>query len=473
MLKRMQSIKWTQVLIWLFPVLFLIDNILGFNGYQFTVAGKSIRIILFCITVAELCVYSLYVIIKEKIALLPSKNANTTIWSMLRPLDYVVLFFIFGNAVWATVVPLFVRGEMIFSLKDYSTILVLVLYFPLAFLIRTGRLELKILEKMIYVLSIILALWHCVMYIGDTIHPGFYESYYDFIDIISFGTAVRTSVIYGYGIVRVIQTTSMFLLPGIFMALRYLVNGKWWHTISLAIFIFAICVTYTKSIWFGFVAGLVLYLGGCMIFKKDNVFRLRCAISAAIAVVMIIVFNFTVFSNTIYERAFNTVDTNQSIELLQQELDKLENDEGRTELENKLKDALGTQQANNMRSQQNRALIKKWSQNKWTGVGFGGYTDDCVRSEQFPYMYESTFPALLMKVGLLGCFVWIVFIGGATIAAARTFWKGKRENLFFWLGIALSFAMAVQTNPFLFTFAGFSVLCYLLISVQQNGTDRG
>ena len=247
MIKKLQSIKWIQVLIWFFPVLFLTDNVLGFNGYQFTIAGKGIRIILFAITVAELCLYCLYVMLKEKIALLPTKNANTTIWKMLRPLDYVVLFFIFGNALWATVVPLFVRGEMIFSLKDYSTILVLVLYFPIAFLIRTERLDLKILEKMLYILSIILALWHCVMYVGDTIHPGFYESYYDFIDIISFGTAVRTSVIYGYGIVRVIQTTSMFLLPGIFMAMRYLLKGRWWHIISLAIFNFLYSKSFLKS----------------------------------------------------------------------------------------------------------------------------------------------------------------------------------------------------------------------------------
>lgn len=471
MILKTRSQKITQIFLWLFPTLFLIDNILGFNGYQFTIAGKSIRIILFCISVALLCGYCLFVMFKDKIKIYSKDEQQTTLIKLLRPLDFVVLSFIFGNALWATVVPLLVRGEMIFSLKDFSTILVLVLYYPISFLIRTNRLDLKILEKMIYVLTIVLALWHCVMYIGDTLHPGFYEGYYDFIDIISFGTAVRTSVIYGYGIVRIIQTTSVFLLIGVFMAVRYLLNGKWWHTISLGVFIFAICATYTKSIWFGFLAGLVLYLGGCAVFKKDNTLRLRCLFTFGITVVMIVTLNFVAFSNTIYERTFNTVNTTQSIEQIQQEIDSLggeENTDKLEELQNKLKDAMGTQQANLLRAEQNSALLKKWSQSKLLGHGYGSYIEKNVRNEIFPYMYESTFPALLMKIGLVGCLVWIIFILGATFAAARTFWKDERESLLYWLGIALSFAMAVQTNPFLFTFTGFSVLLYLLISVQKS-----
>ena len=129
--------------------------------------------------------YSLFVMIKEKITLYSKDKEQITILKMLNPLDYLVMFFLFGNALWATVVPVFVRGEMNFSLKDFSTLLVLVLYFPIAFLIRTGKLSLKMLEKITYVLIILLALWHAVMYVGEVIHPGFYKSYYDFIDFIS------------------------------------------------------------------------------------------------------------------------------------------------------------------------------------------------------------------------------------------------------------------------------------------------
>ena len=574
-----------QVLLWMFPVLFLVDNILGFNGYQFTIAGKSIRIILFCISVALLCGYCLFVMIQDKIALYSKDKEQVTVFKMLNPLDYLVMFFIFGNVIWATVVPLLVRGEMTFALKDYSTILVLVLYFPIAFLIRTGRLNLKLLEIMTYALIIVLALWHTVMYIGDTIHPGFYESYYDFIDIISFGTAVRTSVIYGWGIVRVIQTTSLFLLLGIFMALRYIVKGNWWHLISLALFTFAICVTYTKSIWFGYIIGLLLYLVPCIILKKEV--RINSSVALAVAVSLILVFNYTVFDNTIFTRVFNTFQTSENVSSMSNELEQMQSSKPtasskpvtsskptessgsvasskptessgsvasskptessssvasskptessssvasskptessssvvsskptessssvvsskptessgsvvsskptesskpvtsstpatsskpttqaeKDKYENELKDAVGTHQANAIRAKQNSALLNKWKESKLVGFGYGSYTTECIRHSKYPYMYESTLPALMMKLGIVGCLVWVIFIGGTTIFAVSRFWKEKKENAFYWLGLALSYAMAVQTNPFLFTFAGFSMLLYLLVSVQKK-----
>ncbi len=499
MTDKIQAKRPFQILLWMFPVLFLIDNILGFNGYQFTIAGKSIRIILFCISVAVLCGYSLFVMIQDKIVLCSKDKDKTTLFKMLNPLDYLVMFFLFGNAIWATVVPLLVRGEMNFSLKDFSTLLVLVLYFPIAFLVRTGRLNLKLLETMIYVLTILLALWHAVMYIGEVIAPGFYESYYDFIDIISFGTAVRTDVVYGFGVVRIIQTTSLFLLIGVFMSVRYLVKGNWWHIISLALFTFAICVTYTKSIWFGYFAGLLLYLAPCIIIKKG--IRKNSVIALSVAICLIVALNYTVFDNSIFSRAFNSVRTGESIGQMQSLLQQMQSkptessepedssnilesskpqsstpsytEKDKNKLENEIKDALGTQHANALRAKQNTALIKKWKQNKLVGIGYGGYTEECIRSQQFPYMYESTLPALLMKLGLFGCLVWAIFIGGTTIFTVGSLWKENLDKIFYWLGIALSYAMAVQTNPFLFTFAGISILLYLLLVLQKKNFVRG
>lgn len=458
-----------KIILWMFPVLFLTDDILGFNGYQFTIAGKSIRIILFVISMAVLCLYSLYIILKEKMLLPNRENGEEKLLKLIRPIDCAVLAFVLGNAVWATVVPLLVRGEMKFSLKDFSCILVLALYFPIAFLIRTGRLNFKIIENITYILTIILAIWHCVMYIGETISPGFYASYYDFIDIISFGTAVRSSVVFGYGIVRIIQTTSLFLLLGAFLSLKKFLKKGWLHLLPLLIFTFALCITYTKSIWFGYVAGLFLFLVAGVILNKDKKMKIKSGLALIIAVLMIVVLNFAVLNNTVFERTFNTVRSEQSVEEMQKLMEELANaGEDITELQNKIKDALGTQEANSLRAAQNGALLGKWSESKWVGFGYGSYVEDCIRNEQFPYMYESTLPALIMKLGLAGATLWIAFIGFATVYAIKTFWKENKSNAFLWLGIALSYAMAVQTNPFLFTFAGMSMLLYLLISLQRK-----
>lgn len=485
-----------SILIWLFPVLFLVDDIMGFNGYQFTIGGKSIRIILFCLSMLVLCGYSLVVCYTDKISLIPGRKDSIWLFAMLKPVDYLVMLFILGNALWATVVPLMVRGEMQYALKDFSTILTLALYFPVMFLIRTGRLKLAMLEKLAYVLCVLLAIWHSAMYLGELVHPGFYASYYDFIDIISFGTAVRSEVIYGFGIIRVIQTTSLFLLVGVFLSIRYCLQGKYRHILPMLLFIFAICVTYTKSIWFGYLAGLAVYLIPAAIRRNCDMCK-RCLIVLVVTVLAMTSYNYLVFDNTIFSRAVNTVRTQEDTERLQAELeammqanlsatepsgkgetsaDSTENINDRPVItqediekkQNEIWDARGTQQANQLRAQQNSALLNKWKQSKWLGFGYGSYAQECIRNEQFPYMYESALPALMMKLGLAGCLLWVIFIGGVTVTACIFFWKRERSDVFWWIGMALSYAMAVQTNPFLFTFAGFSVLLYLLIAMQEE-----
>ncbi|MBP3304990.1 MAG: O-antigen ligase family protein [Oscillospiraceae bacterium] len=469
-----KSIK--KIVLWLFPVLFLIDDILGFNGYQFTICGKSIRIILAAISVIVLGAYSVYVLYEERNSLFPGKICGKSLLNLLTPLDCFVCLFILGNFLWATLVPLAVRGEMTYALKDYSTVLVLVLYFPLSFLIRTDKLNLRTLEKIIYVLTLILAGWHCVMYVGETLHAGFYASYYDFIDIISFGTAVRSDVVYGYGITRIIQVTSPFLLPGVFLAIRYLLKGKYLHILSLVLFTFAICATFTKSIWFGYLFGLAAYLIPIAIMGKDTRTRLRSVLLFVLALSVIVILNYTAFGNSVFQRAFNTIRSEESIANLQEQLKDIENgnlsEEEINNKRNELKDALGTQEANYKRAMQNKALLSKWKQNPLFGFGYGSYTEECIRNEKYPYMYESTFPALLMKIGLIGCVLWLAFIAVATGTACSLFWKSKRSDVFWWLGTAISYALTVQTNPFLFTFSGFSILLFLLIACQEAGTYR-
>ena len=568
-------------LFWGFPLFFLVDNILGFNGYQFTIMGKSIRMILFCITTALLFGYCVYIVYNQKISLLPCGSNEKTIYRMLKPLDYCVLLFILCNALWATVIPLAVRGEMTYSLKDFSTILVLVLYFPLTFLIRTNKLNFLRLDNIIYGLIICLAGWHVIMYVGDVLKPGFYGSYYDFIDWISFGTAVRTPVVYGFGIVRIIQTTSLFLLPGFFMSLHKVLNGKYIHFLPLALFVFAICTTFTKSIWFGCLCGALLYLVLAPLVSRNRIVFIRAIASIAAIIVLVCGLDMIVFEGSVFQRATNTFTTPDNVDQMRDELDNLwlelyiqkqqapstttsvittedisketdaamensssventlspseteETPEATTnhssventlspseteetpetttnhssaedtlspsetgkpseattsaapqetepidsviqgleqQIENKtnaIKDAVGTQAANQTRAEQNRALVEKWSLSKWIGFGYGAYCENLIRNATAPFMYESTLPALLMKVGIVGGLVWIILIMGATITAFIVFWKKNRMDVFWWLGLALSYAMAVQTNSFLFTFAGFSILLYLLISMQN------
>ncbi len=477
-------------LFWLFPILFLIDNILGLNGYQFTVFGIGIRILLFGLSAVSLFLYCIYTVRAQKICLTKKTPGQTHFLRYCKPIDGVVAGFLCLNFLWATVIPVMQGGSLRAGIKDFSTLLVLVLYFPCAFLIRTGELKLRSLLKWLYPLLLILSLWHSVMYIGEILAPGFYESYYDFIDYISFGTAVRTDVVLGFGITRIIQVTSVFLIPAMLLSLEDF-TGKLriFSFAALALSLFAVLITYTKSIWYGILAGIALAMLGILLCCKAAAVRKRVLVFGGALVLLFSLFNFVCLDNTVLSRAFNVAraDSLSSLDAqiadLQQQLNQLQPDDPSNpsgpsdpngndaaedlaqqieKLQHQMQDIAGTQEANAQRAQQQRALLNKWSGSKLLGYGYGAYAEDCIRNESFPYMYESLLPAMLMKLGLVGMLGWGLFVLALVIFAVKAMWK-KPVRFWCWLGTALAYAMAVQTNPFLFTFAGISLMLYLLL----------
>ena len=475
-------------LFWIFPTWFLIDNVLGLNGYHFTFFGFGIRIILFALSVLSLGIYCLYTVREQKISLWKRDPNRTHILSFVKPIDYFVLGFLVWNFIWATVIPRIKQTNPSMGMDEFEPLLVLVLYFPCAFLLRTGQMRLRSMLKWLIPLLGLLAVWHCVMYIGEVNAPGFYAGYYKLIDIISFGTAVQTDVIVGYGITRIIQVTSTLLIPGMLLLLEFSSSKRRiWPLALLIPMLFAVLITYTKSIWFGILAGLILAVAGILIFSRDAGTKKRAAIFSLAFLVLFCVFNYGFLNNTIITRTLNTTnptsieDLDSQVADLQAQLDKIQSGESDPsgsgnnkkpeeieqmlkDLENQRKDASGSAQANAIRAEQNAALMKKWSQSKLLGFGYGSYAEDCIRSEQFPFMYESLLPSLLMKLGLVGLFGWGVFVMALVVFAVKSLWK-KPVRFWCWIGTAIAYAMAVQTNPFLFTFAGFSLMLYLLLFI--------
>jgi hypothetical protein len=301
----------------------------------------------------------------------------------------------------------------------------------------------------------------------------------------------------GYGITRIIQVTSVFLIPAFLLVLEKAVaNGKPVTFAAAALVEFAVLITYTKSIWFGVLAALIVAIIGIIVFTKDALARKRTALFSLALVVLFCVFNYGFLDNTIVTRTLNNARPNMltSIESqiadLQQQLGNFETEDStglsnpnendpskpnsKEDLENLLKklesqrqDAAGTAAANAERALQNSALQQKWSQSKLLGFGYGAYTEDCIRNQQYPYMYESLLPAMLMKLGLAGMLVWGIFVLALVVFATKAMWK-KPVKFWCWIGTALAYAMAVQTNPFLFTFAGISLMLYLLLFIVDQ-----
>ena len=467
---------------------------MGVNGYQFTFFGIGIRILLFALSMASLCLYCLVIIRQQKIALWKRHSDLPYFWDLIKPLDWFVLGFILWNLFWAVVVPRITPGNPADGLHEFDPMLALLLHFPCAFLLRTGQLKLRSVIKWFIPLATLLALWHCVMYLGETASAGFYMGYYDLIDKISFGTAVRTEVIIGIGITRIIQVTSVLMIPGMLLLLEYSAEKRRiWPYIALAPMLFGVLVTYTKSIWFGILAGLIVAVIGFCICVKDTVVKKRVGIFLLVITVMLCLFNNSILHNTIVTRTLNLTNSssiekiNSQIADLQAQMDKLQTDatdptatadptkpvatpdldklaQKLEELENQREDAANTAVSKALREKQDAALLGKWSESKWIGFGYGAYVEDCIRNVQFPFMYESLIPAMLLKLGLVGLFGWGVFVAAMVYFAVKALWK-KPLQFWCWIGIGLAYAMAVQTNPFLFTFPGISIMLYLSLSI--------
>ncbi len=480
-------------LFWLFPVLFLIDNVMGCNGYQFTVFGMGIRILLFALSMASLCLYCLVTIRQQNISL--RKQADRPyLWDYVKPVDWWVLGFILFNLFWAVVVPRIKAGNPAWGLNEFDPILVLLLHFPCALLLRTGRMDLRAAVKWFIPLAALLALWHSVMYLGETAEPGFYMGYYDLIDKISFGTAVRTEVITGVGITRIIQVTSVLMIPGMLLLLEYATEKKrLWPYLLLAPMLFGVLVTYTKSIWFGILAGIAVAALGFVLCARDTAAKKRAGAFLLVMTALFFLFNNGILHNTIITRTLNITDSatveklDSQIADLQAQMDKLQADatkptdpsaptepeekpdldkltEQLENLKNQREDAANTALSQALRDEQDAALLGKWAESPWIGFGYGAYVEDCIRNVQFPFMYESLIPALLLKLGLVGLLGWGAFVAAMVYFACKAMWK-KPLKFWTWIGIGLAYGMAVQTNPFLFTFPGFSIMLYLSLSI--------
>ena len=471
---------------------------MGANGYQFTIFGMGIRILLFALSMVSLCIYCVMTLREQKITLRKRQPDRPHIGDFIRPMDWFVLGFIVWNLFWAVVVPRIKPGNPADGLQEFDPILVLIIYFPCAFLLRTGQMKLRDAAKWFICLAVLLALWHSVMYLGETASKGFYLRYYDFIDKISFGTAVRTEVIIGVGITRIIQVTSVLMIPGMLLLLAYASEKKRiWPYIALAPMLFGVLVTYTKSIWFGILAGLLVAVIGFCIFHKDAAVKKRAGVFFLVMAVLFVLFNNGILHNTIVTRVMN-ITTSTHIEKIdsqiadiQTQVDKIQSTvtepttpptpptaatkppeldklvEKLESLKNQKKDANNTAENKNLREEQNAALLRKWRQSKWIGFGYGAYTEECIRSEQFPFMYENLIPSLLLKIGLIGLAGWGVFVAALVYFAIKALWK-KPLKFWCWVGTGLAYAMAVQTNPFLFTFPGFSIMIMLMLTITAE-----
>ncbi|MDD5016805.1 MAG: O-antigen ligase family protein [Eubacteriales bacterium] len=439
--------------------LFLVELILGGSGNVIIIGGLFIRKILFALSFIGLCLYVVF--FARKIT--------------IHKLDWFVFGFLIVNIIWMTLIPYIQGTSVITAIDDGDTLFVLALYFPAVFLIRQGKLDWAKIIKQFLFITVMLAVWHIVMYVLESLDPGSYLAYYkSFLTAVTFGFFGGASPILGFGFVRIITTTSIYLVVAFFYLLGRK-DKKVWHYISLFLLIAAIMCTLTRSLLISTMTGLIIFIIPVHKTMMGKKWLGKLILAAGICMVFVLI-NYLFIAPLSEQYVQNINEKYQSGEELnpsEMAVVKGLSDEQDDVFDRIESSTSETEFGNTLRSEQTVALLEKWKESPVIGFGYGSYAEDCVRSSLFPYMYESTVPMLLMKLGIAGLVLWVVLIAAMVYTAFKNKYKNKKPGEFMvWLISCIVFALSIQTNPFLFTFCGMSLIVFFCLDAEQQNPPK-
>lgn len=449
-------------LLLIFPFLFLVESIIGFNGAQLIIFQIPIRHVLFFLCIISLYLLSFVVYKKNSSELIFLK---TLFWNGL--LCRIVLSFLLLNIIWITIVPALNGTNLSNAFLDADSVFILFLFFPIHYLIEAGVIDWDKIRKIILVSILIESFFYLFLYVGSRINMDFGSLFFEFIHSITFGNSVIPVVILGNNFVRVIFTTAVFFLVGYYLIILKLDDLKKIYYVWFLFITTAFLSTMTKSLWYGFFFGLVIiYFLSISLKENKKTVIFNLVKVTALSIAYIALMNTILFSNMIFVRTVNTTVTDSSISPNYQSKSKLttENDPFQSDYE-------GTVQSNEIKLVQTKLLIEKWEQQPLFGFGYGSYLQNYIRSSESPYSYEMLIPSMLMKLGIVGCLVWAVFLIFIVFIGLK---GSKTRKLFFnaWVSLIVMFFFSIQTNPFLFNFCGIEILLFIIIELSIMISDK-
>lgn len=404
------------------PVLFLLELVWGGPGTWASIGGLTVRKLLFAGSLLSLSVYAA---LRRRLGVHPADAA---------------LFLIIAVSIllWMGLIPLMRGRELDQTLADGDSLLLLLLYFPLAHLIRGGAISWPAVVRLLVWAVVPLCLVQVAIFLLVQWRPGL-GTVFSIAGASLFGSeAIYVGPMPG-GFYRVFWISSLYALFAFFLAQRW-PAGSWKRSGLVLLFGAGILVAYSRAMWLAVVAGLLviavlrgpehLLRGDLLVMKRG---QLRGALVAGLGGMVVIL-----------------LALRPSLELGERLVSILDAGDVSTAA----------------RMEQTGPLLDTWTTAPLLGIGFGGHARGFLRSEETPFSYELVGFALLMKVGILGILLLL-------IAASSVLWRAWRAGrppdarrwLANWLALALSLFLVVQTNPYLFNFVGMSLVLFLLLDV--------
>lgn len=428
----------------LFPLLFLLEIFFGEAGLWMHVGGASIREVLFVLAVLSMYGYA------------------ALFWHRLEfsRIDLAVLFFVAVNAVWGFLIPTLYGRGLDLAFADFGGVFVLLLYFPVAALVRGGALSWEALRGLFVDAALLLALLQLVVWTLATWQPelmlgarGFLLELYG-VPEIYIGPMPD-------GFFRVMPVTMLFLLPAFFTLSHTLVTGRrpLFAAALLLLVSGGLVVAYSRTFWLAVILGLVLALAGLLLKWRlvqpvTRVYTLGRELLPA--VVFVAAFALVVVAGLVQgaEPGDPPGEASASAERAASTLDAQDRSVA-------------------IKLQQIPPLIQEWKTEPVFGKGFGASAEDFARSEETPFSYEMLAPALLMKLGIAGALLWLAPLIYFLVDGLRsTGTPGTMDRGRFATAGFVGFALAVQSNPLLFNFVGMTLMLFYLLELSAIRDGR-
>lgn len=448
----------------MFPLLFMIELIFGFSGTMLIIRGVAIRHILFILTFLSLYGYFFIYLLKNKIKIFSlDKHSYFGSYSWI---DILAIVFEVSMILSMTVIPYIMGTDLHMAYSEvFDSAAIFSLYFPLSYLIKQKEYSIDTILNILKYLIFLFAIMHIVFYFGQEFNSVFIQSIFDGISDLFGGNSQAPLVVLGHGgYTRVMFTTSIYLIVGIYIYLKQIEYNTWYNIVIFVVEILAIITTVTKSLWFGILIAILIYLlMGIIGNRKNKKYLKHIILSVVLAGIVIILSNIFIFNNIVTIRMENAFVTETQI--IDEEAVEAEDEEARVQT----LDKAGAAESNQIKLEQGKRLTQKWLQAPVFGWGYGSYIEDYLRSEEAPFSYEMQFFALLMKIGIAGMAVWAALI---IVLVKRMVQKNIKQDfnkMSSWLFLLLAMMICVQTNPLLISFTGMSVvLLIVLISVAYT-----
>lgn len=458
----------------LFPILFLFELILGYSGKMVTVCSVPIRTILFALSFFSLYFCLFCYLRKNKIKFLALNDKKSFLGSF-NLVDDAMLLLLFSVAIFSTVIPAVVGTDLKMAAREVlSPFLVMTLFFPISYFIKSKIIDLKKIEQIVYYLVFFLACIHIFLYVGQIFNSRFIENYFLFLKSLFFNTSILPPIMLGHlGAPRVFFPNSVWLVVGIYIFLKNLNKIKLKDYAIFFVDVAAVLTTMTKSMWLGLEVGFIVFSACYLLTQlqhKNSKNALKIISLFLGTFLFIFTLNLTVFDNAINEH-FSSTFANSEYDFSEY----LRKDSKSCLTEN-VKDSYkrdreGSIVSNDIKIRQMRALLRRWRKSPLVGFGYGSYIKTLVRSHDFPFSYEMTAFALLMKTGVLGMIFWI-FLIIALIFVKFNNSKRNLEDFFSWLFLAISFGILVQTNPLLFNSVGMALLLFISFETIDDSDKK-